>query len=237
MSRKILVTGASAGIGRAVCEARLQAGDRVVGLARDFGKCPGAGQEGCDAIEIDLADLDALPDRLAGIAAAHPDLDALVCNAGEAVFGHLEQFSFGGIRRSLDLNFTSQVFLVRAFLPDFRKRGSGDVVMIGSESALRGGRRGSLYSASKFALRGFAQSMREETAASGIRFILVNPGMVRTGFHDNLEFRPGPEPGQHLLPSDVAEAVSLALDARGGAVIDEIDLSPQKRVIDFGRRD
>ena len=110
-------------------------------------------------------------------------------------------------------------------------------MIIGSEAALRGGRRGSLYCAAKFALRGFAQSMREETAASGIRVVLVNPGMVRTGFHENLDFRPGQEPEQHLLPSDVAAAVSLALDARVGAVIDEIDLSPQKRVIDFGRRD
>ena len=237
MSRKVLVSGASAGIGRAVCEARLEAGDRVVGLARDFGKFPGRSLTGFDAIEIDLADLDALPDRLAGIAAAHPDLDALVCNAGEPVFGHLEQFSCGRIRRSLDLNFTSQVLLVRAMLPEFRRRGRGDVVLIGSEAALKGGRRGSLYCAAKFALRGFAQSIREETAASGIRVCLVNPGMVRTSFHDELEFRPGAEHGEHLLPVDVAAAVSLALDSRGGAVIDEIDLSPQKRVIDFGLRD
>ena len=237
MSRKVLVTGASAGIGRAVCETRLEAGDRVVGLARDFGKFPCQGLTGFDAVEIDLADLDALPGRLAGIAAAHPEIDALVCNAGEAVFGHLEQFSYDRIRRALDLNFTSQVFLVRAFLPGFRRHGKGDVVMIGSEAAVKGGRRGSLYSAAKFALRGFAQSVREETAASGIRVALVNPGMVRTAFHENLEFRPGSEPGQHLLPVDVAAAVSLVLDARGGAVIDEIDLSPQKRVIDFGRRD
>ena len=150
-------------------------------------------------------------------------------------FGHLEQFSYAQIRELLDLNFTSQAFTVRAFLPRMKRSGCGDIVIIGSEAALRGSRKGSLYCASKFALRGFSQALREEASSAGIRVCLVNPGMVRTPFFDELDFEPGDAPDQHVLPEDVAAVVCSVLQAREGTVIDEINLSPQKRVIDFHR--
>ena len=152
-------------------------------------------------------------------------------------FGSLEQFSPGQIRRLIDLNLTSQILLARTFLPLLKKQGHGNLVFIGSEAALSGGRKGAVYSASKFALRGFAQSLREECAASGVRVGMVNPGMVATGFFRELDFRPGGSPDQHLQPRDVADAVWLMLTARPGAVIDEINLSPQKKVIEFGKSD
>ena len=65
---------------------------------------------------------------------------------------------------------------------------------------------------------------------------MINPGMVKTGFHDNLTFRPGSDTTQHIVPEDVASAVSLALDSRCGTVYDEINLTPQKRVVEFGKR-
>ena len=237
MTRKILVTGASAGIGKAVCKSRLTAGDHVIGLARDFSKFADHHRGNFNTIEIDLANLDELPTEFTELSHnLHPDTDALVCNAGEAIFGHLEQFSYKQIRHALDLNFLSHVFLVRAFLPNFKKREQGDIILIGSEAGLRGGRQGSLYCASKFALRGFAQALREEIAATGIRLTMINPGMVKTGFHDNLTFRPGSDTTQHIVPEDVASAVSLALDSRCGTVYDEINLTPQKRVVEFGKK-
>jgi NADP-dependent 3-hydroxy acid dehydrogenase YdfG len=127
--------------------------------------------------------------------------------------------------------------VTRAFLPDFKRQGYGDLVFIGSESALRGGRRGAVYSATKFGLRGFVQSLRDECARSSVRVGIVNPGMVATSFFNALDFRPGQEPGQHLQAEDVAEAVRFMLTARPGAVIDEINLSPEKTVIDFGSSD
>lgn len=237
MNRSLLITGASTGIGRAICKTRLAAGDRVVGIARDFDKREDCDQLDFDTVEMDLSDLSQVPYRLTDLSRNRRDIDAVVANAGEGVFGHLEQFSFEQIRHALDLNFTSQVFLVRAFLPNFKQRGYGDIILIGSEAGLRGGQQGSLYCAAKFALRGFAQSLREEIAASGVRVTVINPGMVKTRFHDNLTFQPGSEESQHILPSDVAAAVSLALDSRTGTVFDEIDLTPQKKVINFGRQD
>ena len=233
MSRTVLLTGASSGIGRAIAENLLEAGYQVIGLARDFGKFP------CDhplfaPHALDLADLDALPGRLRELAAAHPHLDALVCNAGQGRFGDLEQFSYTQIRALMDLNFTSHAFVARTFLPQLKRMGRGDLIFMGSEAALRGAPKGAIYGASKFALRGFAQALRQECARAGVRISLINPGMVKTPFFDALDFAPGADPANYILPEDVARVVAMILAARPGTVFDEIDLSPQKRVIEFG---
>jgi NADP-dependent 3-hydroxy acid dehydrogenase YdfG len=231
-----LVTGASRGIGRAVVQRLLDSGRSVVGLARRFDDEPRA-QPNFDAVPLDLAELDRLPQRLKQLDAAYPLPQGIVCAAGHGRFGALEQFSSTQIRALVDLNLTSQMLLARHYLPAMKRRGSGSIVFIGSEAALNGGARGAVYSATKFALRGFAQSLRAECSASGVRIGIVNPGMVDTGFFDELDFRPGHEANQHLTAQDVADAVALMLDARPGAVIDEINLSPQKRVIEFGKKE
>ena len=232
---RVLVTGASSGIGRAVCERLLADGHRAIGIARDFGKFP------CDDCRfkshtIDLADLDQLPAHLQNLVATYPALDALVLNAGVGRFGTLEQFSYDQIRGLIDLNLTSHVFVARAFLPALKKAGRGHLVFMGSEAALTGTAQGSLYCAAKFALRGLAQALRTECARAGVRVTLVNPGMVQSPFFDALDFRPGPEPDNYILPEDVAAVIVQALTARDGTVLDEINLSPQKKVIEFGTR-
>lgn len=230
-----VVTGASSGIGRSICQRLLESGWRVVGLARDFTKFPSRDHPDFTSLSLDMSRLDRLPLQLDEVARNYDRVNALICCAGMGRFGHLEQFSYAQVRELIDLNFTSQAFAVRAFLPRMKRSGQGDIVIIGSEAALRGSRKGSLYCASKFALRGFAQALREETAGAGIRVCLVNPGMVRTPFFDELDFEPADAPDNHVLPEDVAAVVCSAIQAREGTVVDEINLSPQKRVIDFHR--
>ena len=232
---RVLVTGASSGIGRAVCERLLADGHRVIGIARDFSKFPCADLR-FEAHSIDLADLDKLPNHLQDLVVSYPALDALVLNAGVGRFGTLEQFSYDQIRSLIDLNFTSHVFVARAFLPTLKKAGCGHLVFMGSEAALAGTAQGSLYCATKFALRGLAQALRAECARTGVRVTLVNPGMVQSPFFDELDFQPGPEPDNYILPEDIAEIIVQALTARDGTVLDEINLSPQKKVIEFGTR-
>ena len=106
----------------------------------------------------------------------------------------------------------------------------GHLIFTGSEAALTGTQKGSLYCAAKFALRGFAQALRAETARSGLRVTLINPGMVQSPFFDELDFQPGDDADNYILPEDVAEVITQALMARDGTVIDEINLSPQKKV-------
>jgi len=230
--RTLLVSGASRGIGKAITQVLLQANHHVIGLARDFS--PELSQHKDFHAEcIDLADLAALPQYLNDLCRRHPHIDGLILNAGRGQFGSLEEFSYAQISNLISLNFTAQAYITRAFLPLLKRRGGGDLVFIGSEAALWGGRRGAVYSASKAALRGFAQALREECARSNVRVCIINPGMVRTGFFDNLSFQPGPDERHAITPSTVAAAVLQALNAPPGTVFDEINLSPLQKVLRF----
>jgi len=228
----IVVTGASSGIGRATASLLLAHGYRVIGIARDFSKCDFDSTD-LTTIELDLSRLDELPVHLDDLIRNHPSINGLVCCAGAGRFGSLEEFSFTQIRELIDLNLTSQVYAVRALLPAMKRRQTGNIILMGSEAALAGGKRGAVYSASKFGLRGLAQSLRQECAASGIRVSIINPGMVKTGFFDKLDFRPGDADDNYILPEDVAAVVLEVIETRSGTVIDEINMSPGKKVIDF----
>lgn len=230
MTKKYLITGASSGIGRATAERLLSDGCQVVGVARDFSKFTPEDSR-FTTVAMDLADLRKLPDRLKALAAEHCDIDGIVFCAGQGRFGKLEQFSYAQISELMDLNFTANAYLARAFLPPLKKQGHGDLIFIGSEAALAGKKMGSVYCASKFALRGFAQALREECAAAGVGVCIINPGMVRTEFFASLDFQPGPDDANFVEPEDVANAIAMVLASRQGTVFDEINLSPQKRVV------
>jgi len=234
--KSYLISGASQGIGRAISERLLAEGCHVAGIGRDFDSKLIA-QTGFNPLLLDLSLLDELPQHLKQLAAQLPNINGVICCAGYGRFGALEQFSPEQIHALINVNLTSQILLARTFIPQLKKQQHGNLVFIGSEAALAGGKNGAVYCATKFALRGFAQALREECAASGVRVGIVNPGMVMTGFFDELNFRPGQAADQHLRPEDVADAVWLMLNTRPGVVIDEINLTPQKRVIEFGKRD
>lgn len=232
VKRTVLVTGASSGIGRAIARLLLADGHRVIGTARDSGRFSRS-DPNFVGMALDLAKLAEIPAFAKQIQNNFPELDAVVFAAGYGQFGGLEQFSFEQIENLMTVNFTAQAFLTRALLPKLKQKTHASLVYIGSEAALKGSRNGSIYCASKFALRGFTQALRDECGKSSVRVSLVNPGMVDTAFFDTLSFAPGKQPGQALLAGDVADAVAYILQAGPHCAIDEINLNPPSKVIEF----
>jgi short-subunit dehydrogenase len=232
MKRTVLVTGVSSGIGQAVAR-RLLADDHVVvGISRSV-RDELFGNRNFRGFRIDLSDLERLPARLDEILERAPGIDAAVFCAGRGRFGSLEEFSFDQIRELMDLNFTSQAFIARSLLPGFKRNRSGDMIFIGSEAALQGRRKGTVYCASKFALRGFTQALRDECGQAGVRVTLINPGMVNTAFYRELGFAPGESPRNAIEPGDIAELVLSIFSLRPETVVDEINLGPLTKVIRF----
>ena len=225
-ARHFVVSGSSRGIGLAITQALLHAGHQVTGIARQA--APDA--EGYQHLTLDLADSasanQTLTTHFKGIA-----VDGLINNAGAGLFGSLEEFSWAQIEASLTLNLFSAIQLTRVLMPSLKRAERSDIVFIGSESALQGGRYGSVYSAAKFGLRGFAQSLRHECAGSNTHVGIVQPGMVRSGFFDKLHFEPGPEPSHSLVPEDVANAVLQMISTDDHAVLDEIVVNPRQHVV------
>ena len=232
-TRTALVTGASSGIGLATVRLLLERGYRVVGLSRR-GAAAGFAHDRFEPVCLDLGKTDALETTLRTLLARF-EIDCLVHAAGSGQFGSIEQFSAAQIETSLRVNLTSAMLLSRSLVPGMRRRGRGQLVFIGSESGLTAGRKGVLYCAAKFGLRGFSQALGADCSADGVRVSLINPGMVRSPFFDDLDFRPGPAAENAIEVDDVARAIVQVLDAPDHMVIDEINLSPRIRSIDFGR--
>ncbi len=232
LKRTVLVTGASSGIGREVARVLLNQGHKVIGLSRDCEQFS-VNHVQFKPMEVNLANLDELPKKAAEIEQACPEIDTVVFAAGYGQFGSLEEFSYPQIEAQMTVNFTSVMFLTRALLPKLKQKKRADLIYIGSEAALQGKRKGTVYCASKFALRGFTQALRDECSKSHVKVGLINPGMVKSDFFDSLNFEPGKQRWQHLLPQDVAHAVSYMLSAGKHIVVDEININPMHRVVNF----
>ena len=230
--RKVLVTGSSDGIGRSITLSLLKSGAKVIGLARDHSKF-NPDTKNYIKYKTDFSNEEILLNTIAKIINEHKDLDCLVSNAGFGKFGTLETFSTKEINDFIFTNLTSHMILTNKILPHLKKIRKGNIIFIGSESALKGGKNGSLYSAAKFGLRGFSQSIREESCSKNIHVSLINPGMVRTSFFNNLDFMPGEDKSNAIEPDDIGKIIIDILSTRNGSVIEEINLSPLKKVIKF----
>jgi 3-hydroxy acid dehydrogenase / malonic semialdehyde reductase len=230
MNKQIIVTGSSSGIGLSITQQLMRDGNHVIGVSRSTSDAL-AEEDNFKHYCLDLEKLNELPENLNKLAKQHPDVNSIVFCAGRGQFGSLEEFSFDQISSLMNLNFLSQAYLAKAFVPLFKKRKSGNLIFIGSESALHGSRNGSIYCASKFAVRGMAQALREECSKNNVRVTLINPGMVNSPFFDGLDFEPGEAPENYLNSDDVAKAVSYVIASRDMINIDEINLSPMKYVV------
>lgn len=230
----VLITGASSGIGLATTKLLLAQGYRVIGISRRDISAD-LDHENYQSLSIDLAKLDKLESALQKRLKTE-SIDCLIHAAGQGHFGSIEQFSVQQIDESIRLNLSSAMVICRSLLPPMRHRRQGQMVFIGSESALNAGNKGALYSAAKFGLRGFSQALRADCARDGIRISLINPGMVRSPFFDQLSFAPGRDAENAIEVGDIADTIWQILRSSSNIVVDEVNLSPRVKSIDFNRK-
>lgn len=211
--KRILISGATGGLGIAISHQLASEGASLVLSARSAealdrlaSQIPG-GTARHTVIETDLTEPDA-PERLI---AASGDLDGLVANAALPGTGKLESFSDEQLRRALRVNFEVPLIMARELAPKLAAKGEGHLVFIASLAGKVASPRGSLYSSTKFGLRGLAFGLREDLRPEGIGVSVVSPGFVRDAgmFHDT-----GSEAPAVLgttTPEKVARAVSKAI--------------------------
>jgi len=231
MNKRALVTGASSGIGLATCKLLLRNSYEVTGISRR-GNHDELDDKNFTALKLDLARTSDIDQQLKSLL-TRETFDCFIHAAGYGEFGSIEQFSSKQIERAIQVNLTSALLLCRHLVPMFRKQKNGRIIFIGSESAVNTGRKGALYSAAKYGLRGFSQALREDCASDGILVSLINPGMVRSPFFDQLSFAPGDQAENAIEPEQVAELALHILSCADNMIYDEVNLSPRIKTINF----
>lgn len=230
--RTALVTGASRGIGAAIARRLAREGARVALVARSGRALEllaaelggGAVAAACDLNLPGAADV--VQAALDDLGAASPDI--LVNNAGAFLIAPAHETSVEAFRETLELNLTAPFALVRAFLPEMRRRGSGHVVTVGSIADRTIFPGNAAYAASKHGLRALHEVLRAELRGSGVRVSLVSPGPVDTELWDVVDpdNREGFTPrAQMLAPDAVADAVGYVVTAPPQLNVDELRLS------------
>jgi len=176
MSGKVvLITGASRGIGHALACELAGRGHRVYGAARS--DCDGAP---FIPLSLDVTSAGSAQEAVANIIDKEGKIDVLVNNAGSSFSGPVEEVSTDTARRIFETNYMGIVNMVKAVLPNMRKRESGDIVNIGSAGGKIGVPFQSHYTASKFAVEGLSESLYYELRPFGVRVLLIEPGDVGT---------------------------------------------------------
>jgi short-subunit dehydrogenase len=224
---RVLLSGATGGLGRAIAAELAGKGARLVLSSRReddlrelAGSLPG-GAERHEVIAADLAEGGAA-ERLIEQAG---DIDALVANAALPASGKLENFSSKEVERAIRVNFESPILMARAIAPNLAQRGRGHLVFISSLSGKVGSPRSALYSATKFGLRGFAFGKRADMHPHGVGVSVVSPGFVRgAGMWADAEVNPPPMVGT-TTPAKVAKAVARAIEHNRN----EITVAPRRQ--------
>lgn len=234
--RRVLLSGASGGLGGAIATelairgAKLVLSGRREDQLRELARSLEGGARRHKVIVSDLAK-DGAGEKLVRDAGS---LDILIANAALPASGRVEDYTQRQLARAVRVNLEAPIRMTRELLPDFLERGEGHFVYISSLSGHYASARSSIYSATKFGLRGFALGLREDVTAKGVGVSIVSPGFVReAGMFAESRAKPPPGAGT-TTPEKVSAAVVKAIEANKS----ELKVAPlrQKAMVRFASR-
>jgi len=184
MSKVILLTGASSGMGKATALKLIQDGHIVYGAARRLDKMQDLIAAGGHAIAMDVTEETQVQAAVDRILTEQSHIDVLVNNAGYAVYGAVEQVPLEDARRQFDVNLFGVASLTQKILPQMRAQGAGHIINVTSIGGKVYTPLGAWYHATKHALEGWSDCLRVETAKFGIKVSIIEPGAIETEFSD-----------------------------------------------------
>ena len=174
----ILITGITSGFGRAMARKLAHDGHIVYGTYRnDSDRIPGV-----TYLKADVQDAESLKVAVGRVMELEGRIDTLISNAGMGIGGPLEFTSTYDAQRQMDVNFMGMVRLLNLVIPIMRNQRKGHIICISSIGGLMGLPYQGMYSASKFAIEGYCESLRLELSRFNVNVTVINPGDFSTGF-------------------------------------------------------
>lgn len=217
---RVLVTGATSGIGALVAARLRDRGDDLVLVGRDAGRLSGDFPR-AEVLELDLAAFDPTDVQVGG------ELQGVVHSAGVVDVGTVEESEADSLRRTVEVNLVAPMLLTKALVGPVR-RGRGTHVFVNSGSGLNAHASWASYNASKFGLRGFADALRQEEREHGVRVSSVYPGRTATPMQEHVHRQEGEDydPDRWIRPETVAAEVVRLIDLAPDATVPDVTIRP-----------
>jgi NAD(P)-dependent dehydrogenase (short-subunit alcohol dehydrogenase family) len=184
VSQAVLITGCSSGIGRATAERLAARGWTVYATARRVEKIADLEARGCRVLALDVTDEDSMQAAVRTVRDEHGAVGALVNNAGYSQSGAIEEVPLAEVRRQFETNVFGLVRMCQLVLPGMRAQAHGRIVNVSSMGANFTFPGGGFYHATKYAVEAISDALRFEVKGFGIDVVIVQPGIIRSGFAD-----------------------------------------------------
>ena len=215
--KKVLITGGSSGIGKATAKMLIQHGAIVSITGRDKEKLENVASEiNAIPIHLDVSKYNSIAVKVLDAFHSMKGIDVLINNAGIGEFARLEDVKISQFEKIFSTNVFGLTMLTQEVAKFFKTQQHGSIINIGSSAATAGFPSGSVYCASKFALRGLTECWRHELRRENIRVMLINPSEVTTAFNNKKRLERENDP-KKLTPDEIAHAIvsAIRMDDRG----------------------
>lgn len=232
MSKVIFITGASKGIGKTTA-LKLSKNNRVVLFARSEDKLKEVESSiknnggSCLVIVGDVTKEEDVANAIKKTIEQYSTIDVLINNAGIGIYKRIDNLTYSEFKEVMEINMFGVFLTTKYVVPHMISKKQGQIINISSVAGLNGFKEGTAYAASKFALNGFTESLREDVKEFGIAVTAICPGGVRTEFGGG---NPDKLVRDYLLePEDVAHTINYLVEESETANTKLIELKPRKR--------
>ena len=222
MSKTILITGGSEGLGKAIAQ-KLAPNNKVVILARHEDKLKAVASEiGCDFLVCDVMDYDQIENSVKRILEKYKKIDVLINSAGLWITGELTSNSPDQIHKLLEVNTLGTMLFSRAVIPAMKEQKNGLIINIISDAGLRPKAERTVYNASKYALTGFTKSLEMELQKYGIGVTGIYPSKIKTEIFEKSGV--ALDLSDAIDPSEVAKAIEFIVSLELPNVIPHLEI-------------
>lgn len=223
--KNILITGGTSGIGKRTAEILASKGAIVLVTGRSSERLKKMKENrNILTLQFDLSQTSEIPQKAKKCLDLFSGrIDVLINNAGVGVFGLIDDLKIDDFQQVFNTNVFGLALLTKELIPLMKKQNHGDIINIGSSASVKGFKFGSIYAASKFALRAMSQCWQAELRPFNIRVCQINPSEVTTAFAQ-VSRKERAEVNNKLAPEEIAHTIVSVLEMRNKGFIPEVNI-------------